>query len=122
MHSRNTQSSFISSCVVAYWSGNDIPRFPRGQKFHKGVHGQHHYVLRGREYGIKARSSFFDRIARRLYQFFFPFSFSFYVIPFPSLKQSFTFFVFSNTPRFIQFLFHFVNGVGELVVAGTRFE
>lgn len=121
MHSRNTQSSFISSCVVAYWSGNDIPRFPRGQKFHKGVHGQHHYVLRGREYGIKARSSFFDRIARRLYQFFFPFSFSFYVIPFPSLKQSFTFFEHAPfRPVFIPF--YFVNGVGELVVAGTRFE
>lgn len=44
-----TQSSFISRCVIAYWSGvHDIPRFPRGQKFHKGVHTGSIITLRGR--------------------------------------------------------------------------
>lgn len=107
MHSRNTQSSFISSCVLAYWSRDDIPRFPRGQKFHKGVHRQHHYVSRGREYGIKASTNeLFDRIARRLYQFFF---FFFYVTLFSSLIQSFAFFVLSNTFHRVFYLYFILS-------------
>lgn len=110
-------TEFVYKLVrCSYWSGDDIPpRFPRGQKFHKGVRGQRHYVLRkGREYGIKA--SFLIGF-RDVYISFFSSLFLRNPLPFSYTLQPY-FFVFSNHRVFI--LFYLINGVGELLVAGLH--
>lgn len=106
MHSRNTQSSFISSCVLAYWSRDDIPRFPRGQKFHKGVHTGNIITCRGEgnTESKRARTSFLIGLRDVYISFFF-----FYVTLFSSLIQSFAFFVLSNTFHRVFYLYFILS-------------